>query len=250
MSVALLVSVVTYAGLALVVVGALSILWPLRFLRIRSRRTGLLALLAGALLVPTGWWWPWPQRHGSGASQLDAFVPDYQFVERHQTRVHAPPEAVYRAIRAVTAEEIRTFRTLTWIRRAGGHNPPGRESILEPDWRTPILDVATRSGFVWLADQPPREALVGTVVCCRGARVEDARAFRELARPGIARAAMNFEVEDAGSGYSRVTTETRVVAHDPATRRRFGLYWAWIYPGSALIRLGWLEAVRRRAEGM
>jgi hypothetical protein len=45
-----------------------------------------------------------------------------------------------------------------------------------------------------------------------------------------------------------VITETRVWATDPAAVRRFGLYWAFIYPGSALLRDGWLAAIKKRAE--
>lgn len=59
---------------------------------------------------------------------------------------------------------------------------------------------------------------------------------------------MNFFVTDAGDGASRVVTETRILATDAAARRRFGLYWRVIYPGSALIRVMWLRAVKRRAE--
>jgi hypothetical protein len=103
---------------------------------------------------------------------------------------------------------------------------------------------------VWLADEPGRGVVVGAIVCCERTRVRSAEEFRALARPGIAKAAMSFRIEDLGlgSGECRVTTETRVGAADPATRRRFGLYWAFIYPGSSLIRYGWLEAIRRRAE--
>jgi hypothetical protein len=59
---------------------------------------------------------------------------------------------------------------------------------------------------------------------------------------------MNFRIEELGGGECRVTTETRVFATDAATRRRFGTYWAFIYPGSSLIRWGWLRAIKKRAE--
>ena len=59
---------------------------------------------------------------------------------------------------------------------------------------------------------------------------------------------MNFHIEDAGGSACLVTTETRIVATDPAARRKFGRYWRVIYPGSALIRKMWLRAVRQRAE--
>jgi hypothetical protein len=246
---ALVISVVTYGGLLLVLLGLLSLIRPLRFLRIRTRRAGLTVLLAGLLLVPTGAWWPWPPHRAAGTARIDAFVPEYQFLEFHETRVHATPEAVYRAIRAVTADEIRTFRTLTWIRRGGRAPSHGGQNILDPAWDQPILDIATRSGFVWLAQDEPREVVVGTVVCCGPRdRIHDAAGFQALTRAGVAKAAMNFRIEDAGGGMSRVTTETRIAATDRGARRRFGMYWALIYPGSSLIRYGWLEAIRRRAE--
>ncbi len=42
--------------------------------------------------------------------------------------------------------------------------------------------------------------------------------------------------------------ETRVHATDDPTKRKFAAYWRTIYPGSALIRVMWLRAIRRRAE--
>ena len=244
---ALFVSALTYGGLALVVAGAASLLKPLRFLRIRTRRVGLGLVALGMSLVSTGAWWPWPELRASGSSRLDDFLPSFQFVELHETRVRATPEAVYRAIRAVRADEIRAFRTLTWIRspRLPGRQRP--ESIMNAG-QDPILDVSTRSGFIWLADEPGREAVVGTIVCCRGPRPRSPEEFRGLTQAGFAKAGMNFRVEDLGGGECRVTTETRVFATDRGVKRRFGLYWAFVYPGSSLIRYGWLAAIRERAE--
>lgn len=243
----LLVSALTYAGLALAFASGASLLKPLRVLRIRTRRSALGLLPVGLALACAGAWWPWPEQRGAGGSLLDAFVPAYQFVEQHETRVRGTPEAVYRAIRAVKADEIRSFRTLTWIRspHLPWRRPP--QSIMDPG-QDPILDVATRTGFVWLADEPAREAAVGAVVCCRGKRLKDADDFLALKEPGYAKAGMNFRIEDQGGGECRVTTETRVFATDAVATRRFGLYWAFIYPGSSLIRYGWLHAIKQRAE--
>lgn len=244
---ALLVSAFTYAGLALTAAGVASLPRPLRFLRIRTRRVALGAIAVGLPLAFAGAWWPWPERRATGDSRLDAFVPSFQFVELHETRVRATPEAVYRAVRSIRADEIRTFRTLTWIRSP--HLPWRRfpESIMDPR-QDPILDVATRSGFIWLADEPGRESVVGTIVCCRGTKPSSPGQFDGLTQAGFAKAAMNFRIEDLGGGECRVTTETRVFATDARTRRRFGLYWAFIYPGSSLIRYGWLAAIKKRAE--
>jgi len=58
---------------------------------------------------------------------------------------------------------------------------------------------------------------------------------------------MNFLVTPDGPNGSLVSTETRVFANSSNARRRFARYWRAIYPGSALIRVMWLRAVRRRA---
>jgi hypothetical protein len=152
---------------------------------------------------------------------LDQIAPRWQFRERHRIRVDAPPERVYAAIRAVTPREIRFFRAFTALRRLGC---PGPESILNAPPDEPILDLATRTGFQLLIDDPPREIVVGLRVS-----------------PHVF-AAMNFLVDGA-----EVSTETRVHA---ATRRaawQFGLYWALIRAGSGILRRTWLKAIKRRA---
>jgi hypothetical protein len=74
--------------------------------------------------------------------------------------------------------------------------------------------------------------------------------FKALHAPGFALAAINFRVEDTAKGDALLTTETRVYATDSSTKRKFATYWRVIYPGSALIRVMWLRAIRHRAEKM
>jgi len=45
-----------------------------------------------------------------------------------------------------------------------------------------------------------------------------------------------------------LSTETRVLATDPKTRRTFAAYWCVIRPGSSVIRRELLKVVARRAE--
>ena len=238
-------------GIAVTVVGLISIVRPLRFLGIPSRRRATLVVLAGVVLFLLGGILPAPETRVSvAASRLDEFAPTYQFSEYHTLHVDAPPAAVYAAIRAVTADEIALFRTLSTIRRFGRKGP---ESILNVPEKQPILDVATRTTFLELAAEPDRELVVGTIVVApagfRRHEVATPEAYRELAAPGFAKATMNFRVEPDGTGGSRVSTETRVFATDPTARRRFARYWRIIYPGSSLLRRTWLRAIRERAEG-
>jgi hypothetical protein len=244
------------AGLAVGFLGLVSLLWPLRFLGIRTRRRGAVWMASGVALVVAGMALPAPLRRVSEKiSRLDEIIPAYQFSEHHEIRVHASPEQVYEAIWEVTAEEIRLFRILTWIRAprfSGGDGKSSQESILNAPAKKPILKVATSSGFMLLADQPGREVVVGTIVVApahpRG-RLAGPEDYAALDKPGYAKAVMNFRIEEQGGGWTRVTTETRVWATDASARRRFAGYWRTIYPGSALIRRMWLRAIRERAEG-
>ena len=143
------------------------------------------------------------------------------------------------------------LRTLTWIRRFGRS---GREGVLNPPGNKPLCDVALKSGFYLLANEQPREMVIGTFVAApKVARANvpvqiTAATFAGIHSPGFAIAVMNFRLRSIGPTRTRLTTETRVFATDATTRRLFALYWRVIYPGSSIIRTMWLRAIRRRAE--
>jgi len=243
-------------GIALAVLGFVSLGLPLpprRFLRLASRGRGLLLLALGTAIAFAGLLLPPPpeQRAIESASLLDDWMPRYQFVERHEIRVRAAPETVYRAIQEVSAREIRLFRVLVWLRSPRFPWQRGeRISILSPEADRPILESATRGGFLRLEEAPSRELVYGAVVIARGRRPAEwePEDFRQLQGPGFAKATINFRVFREPEGACRVTTETRVFATDRGTLRRFAAYWRVIYPGSWTIRYFWLRAIRDRAE--
>jgi hypothetical protein len=242
-------STVVYSGLIVATAGLICVLRPLRWLRIPTRPRALSVAGAGLALVTIGVVLPPREsRIDRAESRLDEFAPAWQFREFHTLTIDAPPDRVFEAIRQVRADEIFLFRTLTWIRRAGRPLP---ESILNPGDRAPLIDVATRGGFVRLADEPPRELVLGTVIIAPpGARgTLTPELFKKPLPPGFALATMNFLVKPVGHEGSVVSTETRVYANSAAARRRFAAYWRVIYPGSAMIRRMWLHAIRSRAEG-
>lgn len=237
-----------YLGLIIAVAGLVLVIKPTRRLRVRTRLRGAAVGAFGVVLLFIGLILPAPESRVLRAqTRLDEFAPAWQFREFHTIRVAASPERAFDAIQRVRADEILLFHTLTWIRRGGRPQP---ESILSAGTRASLIDVATRSGFVRLAEDPPRELLIGTVVAApsgtRGPLTPEV--FRSRLPPGFALAAMNFVVTPLRGGQSVVSTETRVFANSPAARRRFAAYWRVIYPGSAIIRRMWLRAIADRAE--
>src|SRR6267143_4386009 len=190
-----------YVGLIAALLGGISLVKPLALVGIQSRLRGAFILALGLLIAGVGWAFP-AKEVGVAVlrTQLDRFVPVHQFNEVHSMRVMAPKDRVYRAIKEVTADEILFFRTLTWVRRLGR---PGPESILNAPERLPLLEVATRTSFLLLAEEPEREVVVGTLVLApAGAQIKAQPTpddFKALDASGFAKATMNFRLEDLGT---------------------------------------------------
>jgi hypothetical protein len=245
-------TIVVYIGFLALFIGGVSVLRPLRFLGIWSRGQGVMLVVGGVAVFLIGVNLPASEKRvETPATRLDEFVPAYQFEEFHSIRIKAPRERVFQAIRDVTPNEITLFRTLTWIRRFGRSE---NESILNAPPNEAILALATRTSFMKLAEEADREIVLGTlVVAPKGMRLKKDSTpddFKALHEPGFALGAINFRLEDAANGETILTTETRVYATDASARKKFGAYWRVIYPGSALIRVMWLRAIKRRAEKM
>ncbi len=241
-------SALVYSAVVVACAGLVSAIWKVPLPGLTTRSHGLMVAGAGLSVALGGLLLPAFESRATGAgSRLDEFAPAWQFHEVHTIRIAAPPERVFDAIKQVRADEIVLFRALTWIRRVGRPLPPG---ILNAGSREPLLDVAAKGSFVWLADDRPREIVVGTVVAAppglrRGTLTPGV--FKTALPRGFALAAMNFVVTPDGANASIVSTETRVFASSPSARRRFAAYWRVIYPGSAIIRRMWLRAIERRA---
>src|SRR5713226_39047 len=205
---------------------------PLALLFLIPRRTrrfaGLFLIFAVAMIVIAIFWPVTDHRVSAPTTHLDQAMPVWQFNERHSTRIHASPERVFEAIHAVTADDILFFRTLITIRRLGRPMPP---SIMNPPKAESLLDIATRTGFHYLANDPPRELVVATIIV----------------PPKAVIATMNFRVTTDREG-SLLSTETRVFANGDSARRQFAVYWRLIRPGSDIIRRMWLRAIKKRAE--
>jgi uncharacterized protein YndB with AHSA1/START domain len=160
---------------------------------------------------------------------IDELMPRFDFAEHHATRVHASPERVWAAIHERDFADSWLIRLLMAIRARGRRASGGP------------------SPFTVVAEDPPREVVIGIEgpfwkLNCKP-RPVTRESYRQPPPAGTALAAWNFAFADGV-----LSTETRVLCGDPASRRKFGMYWLVIRPGSGLIRRVMLRRIRRNAE--
>ena len=188
-------SIVVYAGGIVACAGAV--------LGLRKHRNALRVSVAGVAISLSGVLLPTREsRVDRAETRLDELTPAWQLREVHTLRIDAPPARVYDAIKSLRAGEIRLFHTLTWIRRGGREMP---ENILNPGAERSLLDIATHSGFIYLADEP-NEVVIATIVVAPPDRPRlqlTPELFRSTLAPGFALAAMNFRIRPDGDGSVR-----------------------------------------------
>ncbi len=187
------------------------------------------------------------------ATLIDDFLPVGDFDEAHAIEILAESEAIFRAVRETTVEEVALLRTLLYLRflpsRLANH---GGSTVVRDE---SFLEQMIQSGFAPLAETPNLEVVLGHIGQfwrIGGASVPHITtptAFREFNDPSYAKAALNFRIERTPNpGSTRLCTETRIHVPGPTARKRFAAYWRIIRPWSGLIRRQWLKAIKRRAE--
>ena len=165
---------------------------------------------------------------------LEAYLPEYEFVERHSIAVAAALERVDAVLREIYIEDLPLVRLLFRL-RALGRRTPSRRPFVQHGL---VLDDVPGEGLVL--------GLTGQFWRLRGSSSQRPTTREEFLaddRPDVCKAVIDFRI---GSGL--LTTETRVHVGDPGSRRQFARYWRVIRPFSGFTRIAVLRAARRRAE--
>ena len=178
---------------------------------------------------------------------LDQVVPHPQYRMHHSRTVSAPPPDVWDELCRVTMVALPLGYALEAVRlipaRLAGkkHKPLAGRTFLDV---TPIpVLFSERPRVVISAGLSQAWRLLGGLTPPH----LDAAALRAWSQPGWIKVAMEFRLECAPAG-TRLSTETRILATDPSTRRWFAAYWFLIRPFSGLIRRELLRTIARRAE--
>src|SRR5712691_7004845 len=136
-------SAIVYSGLIVAIAGMMLVVKPLLRLGVATRTRGAGMAGAGVLLAGIGLILPASESRVTRMNaRLDEFAPAWQFRELHTIAIAAPPARVFDAIERIRADEILLFRTLIWIRYAGGQ-PPIPEGLPEAGERESLIDFAT-----------------------------------------------------------------------------------------------------------
>jgi hypothetical protein len=185
---------------------------------------------------------------------IDRFLPKYDVTLDCETRVDAPPEETYRAIREADLRDpvisalfaLRELPMRLARRLRGEHAPPAPRTI--------TLGTITHDGPGWtvLADKPGRELVIGSVgrfwerdYGGRPVRAEEFVSFRE---PGYAKLAIAFSLWPDGLGGTLLRYEARTLTTDATAYRKFHRYWGLIRPGVALVMRSALHRIKLEAE--
>jgi hypothetical protein len=223
-------------------------------LRTAARRLAGAAGLAGlsyALGAATSWCRYGRVKHlaedEGGDALLDRFLPVYEVVERHRTRVGAPAAITFAAACEMDLTRSAIVRGIFKSReRILGSHP---EAAPRPRG---LVAMMKDLGWGVLAEVPDREIVVGAVtqpwqadVVFRALPPDEFAAFRE---PGWVKIAWTLRADPRGEAASIARTETRVATTDPAARAKFRRYWALFSPGIVLIRRISLRQLRTEAE--
>ena len=178
-------------------------------------------------------------------------MPVFEQHERHEILVRADCDRTWAALGALTLADMPGVALLLGLRALPKVISGGRRSGGET--RRPVLEILEREGFVPIHDEPGVSRLYGLIgpfwklAGNTPVPIADGEEFIAFDRPGNAKVAIDFRLDPTAVG-TRLSTETRIKTTDAASREKFRRYWFVVRPGSNLVRVLWLRAVKRRAE--
>ena len=180
-------------------------------------------------------------------TSIDAFVPHPDVSECHEILVKAPAEVVFEVAENLDIRSIPTVNAIFRLREVVfGMHPAGRTG--------PTSLVAETKSLGWgvLKYRPGIELVMGAVTQPWVGDVKfrslPSAAFLTFSEPGFVKIAWTLEVDSVDPGMTRFRTQTRVLATDAASRRKFRVYWTFAGPFILFIRRLVNRAIRRQAE--
>jgi hypothetical protein len=147
-------------------------------------------------------------------NKLDVFLPQYDFSEKHEMIVESTILRVLFRLRGLKSNNFQMIKDL----------------------------------FSILYDEPSKEILLGTIGQPWNWRKDllkfSKEYFLRFNEPNYAKIVWNFNFQEQGKK-TLVSTETRILCTDEASRKKFRAYWFFIRPLSGLVRIELLKLIRK-----
>ena len=186
-------------------------------------------------------------RNSGFGTSIDAFVARPDVSERHEILVKAPPDVVFAVAEHLDIRSIPAVNAIFRLRELVFGTQEMKRAV-----PTSLVEETQSLGWGVLAFRPGEELVMGAVtqpwvgdVKFRSVPSEE---FSKFSEPGFVKIAWTLEVESIEPGVTRFRTQTRVLATDAASRRKFRLYWTFAGPFIVLIRRLVNRAIRQEAE--
>ncbi|MBV7331541.1 hypothetical protein KFU94_25555 [Chloroflexi bacterium TSY] len=215
-----------------------------------------IATAIGTTLFALGRWYTLPASKTPEGTLLDYFLPNAEFNGHVSVTIHAPPKAIFQAIRRVTLADMPVAKFMGELRYLPSRLTGKRaEETLDTE---PFMDVVLAEvGNIVLTEVPNQELIVGGIGKYQNlldqqiVPLQTPTEFMDFDQPEYQKLAMSFRVagSDPTAGCN-LTLEHRTHALSSAARWKFALYWLGIKPGGNFVSWLLLRAIKRRAEIM
>jgi hypothetical protein len=185
---------------------------------------------------------------------IEKYAPTADASELHQIEIEADVQSVYQSLWSADLAGSAIIKTLMGLRTLPALLLHSSSLHLKQSGRrrTITMQGLIDSGFAKLAEDPGRELVLG--IAGRFWRPTgnvspfDETNFNGPVPVGLARAVWNFHLQQSDPGRTILSTETRVICGDAASRAKFRVYWLFVQPFSGLIRRLMLNSVKRECE--
>lgn len=181
---------------------------------------------------------------------IEKYLPGFDVRDYHELAVQGEPERAYAALRSVDFNRSSLVRVLFAVR-----NLPSRllsHGVKPAPQLASFLETAVALGWVIFEELPGRELVAGAITQPWAPVVRfvglPAPEFVAFAKPGFAKIVWTLGVRPGTAGSCVLSTETRVLTTDAASRRKFRRYWFVFSPGIRQIRHAALNLAKRDLE--
>lgn len=168
---------------------------------------------------------------------LNKYLPEFDFRERHSTKIFAKPEVIASFVERLDMRQSRIIRFLFRLRGMPS-DMTGKAGF-------------EKSRFIELERIENKEVIIGLIGQFwkpnGNLQLFCPEEFRKFSIDDFLKAVWNFEIIQL-QDYCLLETETRIQCLGKNAKRRFSRYWFFIRPFSGLIRKEILKSIKRNAE--